>query len=77
MLKADVLKCASLMFFESLYILSYFTASRCVRTHFDIIGSIRYNVSDCHRDAFCIRVSTNITLILLSSFNLYLWVTNK
>jgi len=65
---------------KSLYILSYFTASRCVRTHFDIIGRIRYNVSDCHRDAFCIRVSTNITLILLSSLNLanlYLWVKNK
>ena len=53
------------MFFESLYILSYFTASRCVRTHFDIIGRIRYNVSDCHRDAFCIRVSKNISRIRL------------
>ena len=71
------------MFFESLYILSYFTASRCVRTHFDIIGSIRYNVSDCHRDAFCIRVSKNISGIWLWNYsnlnlvNLYLLVKNK
>ena len=64
MLKADVLICEFLNI-KSLYILSYFTASRCVRTHFDITGSFRYNVSDCHRDAFCIRVSKNISRIRL------------
>ena len=81
MLKAEVLQV--LKFSKCLHILSYFTASRCVRTHFDIIGSIRYNVSDCHRDAFCIRVSKNISGIWLWNYsnlnlvNLYLWVKNK
>ena len=66
-----------LKYFKSLYIFSCLTASWCVRTHFDIIGRIRYNVSDCHRDAFCIRVSKNISRIWLWMYNLYLWVENK